>query len=137
MRTLILDSWAVLAWLKRERPAAERTRALLKAAELGDCRLGINIVNWGEIFYLCVKARNAAYARRVLQTLRPRVMVISANDELVMAAATLKARFPISYADGFAVATALAHNTPLVTGDPEIRAMAATEKKLRLEWIGH
>jgi hypothetical protein len=25
---------------------------------------------------------------------------------------------------------------PLVTGDPEIRAMAAKEKTLRLEWIG-
>jgi uncharacterized protein len=63
-------------------------------------------------------------------------MTISAHDELVMLAATLKARYAISYADGFAAATALLQDAPLVTGDPELRAMAAKEKTLQLEWIG-
>jgi predicted nucleic acid-binding protein len=53
-----------------------------------------------------------------------------------MAAATLKARYPISYADGFAAATAMLRQAPLVTGDPELRAMAKKEKVLRLEWLG-
>jgi predicted nucleic acid-binding protein len=96
----------------------------------------MNIVNVGEVFYICVKARNMAYGRRVLETLHPRITTISAHDELVMLAATLKARYAISYADGFAAATALLQNAPLVTGDPELRVMAAKEKALRLEWIG-
>jgi len=70
------------------------------------------------------------------KTLHPRITTISAHDELVMLAATLKARYAISYADGFAAATALLQNAPLVTGDPELRVMAAKEKALRLEWIG-
>ncbi len=40
----------------------------------------------------------------------------------VLAAARLKARFPISYADAFAAATALRAGAQLVTGDDEFHA---------------
>ena len=136
MRDFVLDAWAVIAWLKRQEPAAEQTRALLKAADSGECRLSMNIVNLGEVFYLCVKARDMRYGRRVLETLHSRVTTVSAHDELVMLAATLKARHAISYADGFAAATALLQDAPLVTGDPELRALAVKEKSLQLKWIG-
>ena len=136
MRELVLDAWAVIVWLKRQQPAANQMRALLQAADRRECQLSMNIVNLGEVFYLCVKARDLAYGRRVLETLYPRVTTVSAHDELVMLAATLKARHAISYAGGFAAATALLQDAPLVTGDPELRAMAATEKTLQLEWIG-
>ncbi len=136
MRDLVLDACAVMVWLKGQQPAGDRVRALLQAADRRECRLSMNIVNVGKVFYICVKARNMAYGRRVLETLHPRITTISAHDELVMLAATLKARYAISYADGFAAATALLQNAPLVTGDPELRVMAAKEKALRLEWIG-
>ena len=55
----------------------------------------------------------------------------------MMLAATIKARYPISYADAFAVATAIRHDAPLVTGDPELRATPANEKALKLEWIAN
>ena len=136
MRDMVLDAWAVMVWLKGQQPAADRMRVLLEAAERRECRLSMNIMNLGEVFYLCVKARDIAYGRRVLQTLHPRVMTVSAHDELVMLAATLKARHAISYADGFAAATALLQDAPLVTGDPEMRAVATAENALQLEWIG-
>jgi predicted nucleic acid-binding protein len=44
---------------------------------------------------------------------------------LVTAAATIKSRGGLSYADAFCVATALHLNTPLWTGDPEIVEQAA------------
>lgn len=136
MRDFVLDAWAIMAWLKGQQPAADRARALLQAADRRECKLSMNIVNLGEVFYLCAKARNLAYGERVLQSLQSRLETISANDELVMLAATLKAQHAISYADGFAAATALLHDAPLVTGDPEMRTMAAAEKALKLEWIG-
>jgi predicted nucleic acid-binding protein len=136
MADLVLDAWAVMVWLKGQQPAADRVRALLEAADRREHRLSMNIVNVGEVFYLSVKARNVVYGRRVLETLQPRVTTISAHDELVMLAATLKARYAISYADGFAAATALLQGAPLVTGDPELRVMSAKEKALQLEWIG-
>jgi uncharacterized protein len=135
MRDMVLDAWAVMVWLKGQQPAADRMRVLLEAAERRECRLSMSIVNLGEVFYLSVKARDMAYGRRMLETLHSRVVTIPAHDELVMLAATLKARHAISYADGFAAATALLQDSPLVTGDPEIRAMAAAENALQLEWI--
>jgi predicted nucleic acid-binding protein len=136
MCDLVLGAWAVMVWLKGQQPAADQMRKLLEAADRGDRRLSMSIVNLGEVFYLSVKARDITYGRQVLETLQPRVMTISAHDDLVMMAATLKARHAISYADGFAAATALLQNAPLVTGDPEMRAMATVEKSLQLEWIG-
>jgi uncharacterized protein len=136
MHDLVLDAWAIMAWLKGQQPAADQVRTLLE--EAGDRRrkLAMNIVNLGEVFYLCVKAKNHAYGQHVLETLRPRVMTISASDELIMLAATLKSRNAISYADAFAAATAILREVPLMTGDPELKAMAAAEKALRVEWIG-
>jgi predicted nucleic acid-binding protein len=62
-------------------------------------------------------------------------IIVSASDELVMIAATFKARYPISYADGFAAARAIVRGEPLVTGDSELREMPSEEKVLKLEWI--
>ncbi len=52
MHDLVLDAWAIMAWLKGQQPAADRVRALLE--EAGDRRrkLAMNIVNLGEVFYL-------------------------------------------------------------------------------------
>lgn len=136
MRNLVLDAWAIMVWLKDRQPAAGRVRLLLEAADRREVRLAMNIVNLGEVLYLSAKARDIAYGRRVLETLQSRVISVSAHDELVMLAATLKARHAISYADAFAVATALLQEAPLVTGDPELKVLAGVEKTLQLEWIG-
>ena len=135
MPVLVLDAWAIMAWLKGQQPAAERVRILLDAAERRESRLVMNIVNLGEVFYLCVKAKDLAYGQQVWENLRLRILIVSAGDDLVMLAANLKARHPISYADAFAAATALLHKAPLVTGDPELQALAAEEKILKLEWV--
>jgi len=42
----------------------------------------------------------------------------------VLAAAKMKAQFPISYADAFAISTALRAQAVVVTGDPEFHAVA-------------
>lgn len=136
MQQFVLDAWGAIEWLKGRQPAAGRIRDLLEAAERRQCRLLMNIVNLGEIFYLAAKARDVNYAQHVLDTLQQRMTTLSARDEIVMLAAGLKSRHPISYADGFAVATALLEDAPLVTGDPEIRMLAANEKALRLVWMG-
>jgi predicted nucleic acid-binding protein len=136
MSPLVLDAWAIMAWLKGQRPASERVRLLLDAADRRDQKLLMNIVNLGEVFYLSSKAKSVAYGERVLQGLRSRISIASASDELVMQAARLKAAHAISYADAFAAATAMAHKTPLVTGDMELRTMAEREKRLKIEWIG-
>ena len=135
MLPLVLDSWAVMAWLKGQQPAAGLVRSILEAVERREHSLLMSIVNVGEVFYLSAKARDLSYAQRVLDNLRPRIGIVPASDELVMQAAHLKARYPIAYADAFAAATALSHNAPLITGDPELKAIGSAIG-LQLQWIG-
>lgn len=135
MARLVLDAWAVMAWLKGQQPAAERVRTLLHTTGVRH-KLLMSIVNLGEVYYLSSKARDLAYGERVLANLRPRITIVSASDDVVMLAANLKAAHAISYADGFAAATSILNNAPLVTGDPELRSMSANVKMLNIEWIG-
>jgi len=136
MQDLVLDAWAVMAWLKGQQPESERVRLILESADRGERQLFMNILNIGEVFYLAVKAKDIAYGERVIQALRPRISRVSASDQLVMQAAKLKAQYAISYADAFAAATAISRKAPLVTGDPELLGVARKDESLRLEWIG-
>ncbi len=108
---------------------------MLEAAERREHKLLMNIVNLGEVFYVSAKLRDLAYAGWIIENLRSRITVVSAGDELVLAAARLKARHTISYADAFAAATAIERGSPLVTGDPELRTVTEREERLALEWI--
>ncbi len=74
MSALVLDAWAIMAWLKGQQPAAARVRLLLEAADSRERKLLMNIVNLGEVFYLSVKAKDVAYGERVLENLRPRIV---------------------------------------------------------------
>jgi predicted nucleic acid-binding protein len=68
--------------------------------------------------------------RESSQTLPVKIEVPSADD--IWSAASLKGRFPVSFADAFAAALAQKYACPLVTGDPEFRSV----DQLELDWIG-
>ncbi len=125
-----------MAWLKGEEPAGARVQLLFEASNRRTSNLAMNVINLGEVLYLCAKAKNLAYGERVLAFLSAQITIVSASDELVMAAAKLKARYRLSYADAFAAVTAISQDAVLVTGDPEIKAVASKVNSLRLEWIG-
>ena len=56
------------------------------------------------------------------------------DEELLLSAAGLKAKYPISYADSFAAALAMSKNCPLLTGDPEFTSL---EKQgiISIKWL--
>jgi PIN domain nuclease of toxin-antitoxin system len=116
--TVVLDAWAVLAFLNDE-PAAGRVEEALLA---GDAR--ISWINLGEAYYDAIRERGEERARDALGRVRTILRAELPDQDLVLAAARLKARGGISYADCFAVATAQRHGLPLLTGDPEIIALA-------------
>jgi ribonuclease VapC len=49
------------------------------------------------------------------------ITTLPCPNDLIYRAAELKARYPIYYADAFALATAMEQGADLVTGDPEFR----------------
>jgi PIN domain nuclease of toxin-antitoxin system len=111
---VVLDSWALLAYLKDE-PAAGRIES-----EWIESGAAISSINLGEVLHIRMRATGGDSARADVESIRRRLNVVEPDWSLVMAAATIKASGGLSYADAFCVATALHLNAPLWTGDPEI-----------------
>lgn len=132
----VLDSWALLGWLQGEEPARAKVRDILESASQGETAASISMINAGEVFYLIAKRRGAAMAERFLSELplMP-LQTLLPDRKLILSAARLKSRFPISYADAFAVETARQQKAALVTGDPELFELAKREP-VELVWVG-
>jgi predicted nucleic acid-binding protein len=132
VKTRVLDSWAILEWMSGRQPASRLVAKLLAEAERGETRLFMSAINVGEVYYFLRKNHSQELAeswRESSETLPATIEVPSAED--IWAAATLKGRFAIAYADAFAAALAQKCNCPLVTGDPELRRV----ERLELDWI--
>lgn len=111
----VLDAWAVLALLDGTEPAAGRVEAILDAE-----RPVMSWINLGEVAYVLIRRNGERAALSTLADLRPRVAAEAASEGRILEAARIKAAHPLSYADAFAAATALAHGAVLATGDPEL-----------------
>ena len=109
-----LDSWAVLAWLDGEEPAFTRVEELLNERPV------ISWVNAVEVYHRVERDHGRAEADQLLSELRPVLEFELPGVVRMLETARLKARLPIALADCFAVATAVAHQASLLTGDPEI-----------------
>ena len=111
---VVLDSWALLAYLKDE-PAAGRIEEEWLSGEVA-----ISSISLGEALYIRIRERGEDAAVAEIATIRKRSTLVEADWLLVRAAAHVKARGGLSCADAFCVATAERLDAPLWTGDPEI-----------------
>ena len=117
----VLDAWALLAFLQGEEPAASRVKSLLQEARNEKVILYVSILNLGEVYYRIGKTRGQSEADALVEELQLLPLtILPASNEDVMAAAQLKIKYPISYADAFAASTTLQHGAILLTGDPEL-----------------
>ncbi len=61
-------------------------------------------------------------ARETIEEIKGSVIrAVPVSEELIFKAALFKLRYPLAYADGFALATAVTVGGALITGDPELR----------------
>jgi len=109
-----LDSWAILEWLEGEEPAASKVQEVLRERPV------MSWINLGEVFYLVARRQGQRAANEVIRSLRPQLNLDLPTKQRIMEAAQIKARYPVAYADAFAVATAVARSATLLTGDDEI-----------------
>lgn len=110
-----LDSWAVLAWLDGDEPAAGIVAEVLKRE-----RPAMSWMNLVEVQYRTARDHGREEADQVLAELRPQITEDLPGISAMRAAAGLKADNPIALADCFAVALAAEEGAVLLTGDPEI-----------------
>lgn len=134
MKEYVLDSYALLAYLEAEQEG-ERVGELLEEASQGGCRLYLCTVNLGEVMYITERERGLPRAQEALARIDELpIDIVDVRRMLVLAAAHLKARWPIAYAGCFAAALSYNKNAPLVTGNPEFRK-SQVSSTLRLEWL--
>lgn len=113
--SVCLDSWAVLAWLDGDEPAASAVQEAFDAE-----RPWMSWLNIGEVAYQLERRHGADEAAVVVGRVRAAVALDDVTPARVLDAAHIKAIHPIAFADCFAAATALAREATLFTGDPEL-----------------
>lgn len=119
----VFDSFALLAYFDGE-AGMERVRSLLEGAEGRRHTVYASMINLGEVLYITERERGLVEARRTLGAIDQLPLeIVGVSRTTVLAAAHIKARFPIAYADAFAVATAHEHGAVVVTGDPEFEPL--------------
>ena len=119
MEDVVLDSYALLAFFRNEE-GAERVEQLLNEAAADKHELYITCINAGEVYYMSSRKDGAAKAEFVWKAMRQfPIHMIDADLEFTLAAAKLKAKYSISYADAFAAALTIKRKATLITGDDE------------------
>jgi predicted nucleic acid-binding protein len=128
------DSFALLAYLDGEVGMA-RVRSVLEGAAARRHIVYVSLINLGEVLYITERERGLVEARRTLGAVdQLPVEIVGVSRATVLAAAHIKAQYPVSYADAFAVVTAQDHGGVVVTGDPEFEPLADATV-VAVEWL--
>jgi len=131
-KNFVLDSFALLAYFQGE-PGGTTVRDILKEASAGSVSVMLPVVNLGEIYYIVARKRGRETALAIVEDIsRLPVQLLDAGTDRVIAAADIKARHPLSYADAFVAAAAEEYAATIVTGDPEFKQL---ESHLPVLWL--
>jgi predicted nucleic acid-binding protein len=131
----VLDSYALIGYLENEH-FADRIERLLKKARKGEASLYLHALHLGEVYYITLRERGSNLADLAYSRIKafPLNFIDHIDEELLLTAASLKANFPISYADSFAAALAKIKNGVLLSGDPELKLLE-NEEVIKIEWL--
>ena len=128
----VLDAFAFMAYLENE-PGADRVEAILQDVENGKARAYLSIINLGEVIYTTERKYGLSKAQDTLALIqRMPIEILPADNQTVLAAAHIKANYPLSYADAFVVIAAQKLDGIIMTGDPESQDVTELAK---IEWL--
>ena len=132
LRTAILDSYAILAYLFGE-PGSDKVVAVLeRAAEAGKNTL-IAAPNWAEVRYMVERKAGGSKWEAVSEKLLGLPLeVVAADRQLAEIAGSIKVKHKMSLADCFAAALAKDRKGDVYTGDPEFKSI---EGHVKVVWI--
>ena len=131
-KAIVLDSWAIMAYLEDE-PAAERVADIIADAHEEDVPLFMTVVNLGEVWYIIAREASEADANRSITELRQLgIKFVDADWDLAHEAAGFKSKHKMSFADCFAAALAKQRKAHLITGDQEFKQV---EQAVTIVWL--
>lgn len=131
-KAIVLDSWAVIAYLEGE-PAAEKVADHIADAHENEIPLFMSVVNAGEVWYIIAREASVGDADRSIRELRHLgIEFIDADWPLAHEAGGFKSKHKMSFADCFAAAVAKQKKALLLTGDPEFKQV---EQEITIDWL--
>lgn len=131
-RSFLFDSHALLKFFQKEK-GYEKVFHLLEEIKKTGAAKYINAMNLGEIIYSTKKEFGDQKKLEVLANIeRLNFTILPIPNNLIFRAAEYKAQYALSYADCFALASAVEHKASLVTGDPEFKKV---EHLVDIVWI--
>ena len=117
----VFDSHAMLKLFQKEKGYEKIVHLLEQIKKTGATKY-INAINLGEIIYATKREFGDQKKVEVLANIeRLNFSILPVPNSLIYQAAEYKALFSISYADCFALASAIEYNAVIVTGDPEFK----------------
>jgi ribonuclease VapC len=117
----LFDSYALLTLFQKEKGQEKVSRLLENIQKEGQTKY-LNVINLGEIIYITKREFGDQKKIEVLINIeRLQFTILPVRNALVFEAAEYKARFPISYTDCFALASAIENKATIVTGDPDFK----------------
>ena len=132
MKRILFDSHALLKFSQDEEGADKVEQFLLYSLNR-KLKAYLNEINLGEIYYISIRRLGLESAKLYLeQLLDLPIDIVSPSSEIIREAAEIKAQYTISYADCFAVATALKYSASIITGDPEFKKV---DHIVTIEWL--
>ncbi|MGY6555082.1 MAG: PIN domain-containing protein [Wenzhouxiangella sp.] len=130
MNHILLDTSALLA-LRDDEPGADRVAALLRDDSV---RCHACFMSRMEVLYRVWKDEDELAGRLALQQcLALPIEWVEATDELLLHAAELKARFPVSVVVAWVASVAVRLNAVLVHKDPEFDTLPIEQEPLPLK----
>lgn len=135
LNNVVFDSFALIGYLENE-SFADRVEKILKHALEGKVRIYLHALHLGEVYYITFREKGKELADLAYSRIKafPLKYIDVIDEALLQTAATLKANYPISYADAFAAAMAILQKSSLLTGDPEFKKLEKKEN-LSIEWL--
>jgi len=133
VKRYVFDSFALIAFFTGE-PEGEKVKEALRECLQGKAQGFLSVINWGEIFYIIARKKGQKLAQEILEKIENYSLeIIEADKDLTLEAARIKARYPLAYADCFALALAKLKKAELLTGDPEFKK--AAREKVKIRWL--
>jgi ribonuclease VapC len=131
-RSFIFDSHALLKFFQKEK-GYEKVVHLLEEIKRSGANKYVNAINLGEIIYSTKREFGDQKKLEVLANIeRLDFDILPIPNNLIFEAAEYKAQYNISYADCFALASAIEHKAALVTGDPEFKKV---QHLVEIVWV--
>ena len=131
-RAIVLDSWAVIAYLEDE-DAAAKVADIIADAHDEQIPLLMTVVNAGEVWYIVARQTSAADADGSIKQLRDLgIQFVDADWGLAKDAGYFKSKNKMSFADAFAAALTKQRKAHLATGDQEFKQV---ENEVTINWL--